>query len=81
MIQKEKSTPSYMFLVDDRDRFGEQRFPIAPKLNLPGPGTYKIPDTLEDKANLVLIAEKQKKLLQEWFNCWTRNQVDFNSIH
>ena len=30
-----------MFLVDDRDRFGNQLYPIAPKLKVPGPGTYE----------------------------------------
>ena len=29
-----------MFVLDDRDRFGEQIFPIAPKLQVPGPGSY-----------------------------------------
>jgi hypothetical protein len=29
-----------MFVLDDRDRFGEQIFPIAPKLKVPGPGSY-----------------------------------------
>ena len=29
-----------MFVLDDRDRFGDQIYPIAPKLKVPGPGTY-----------------------------------------
>ncbi len=29
-----------MFMVDDRDRFGNQLYPIAPKLKTPGPGHY-----------------------------------------
>lgn len=35
-----------MFILDDRDRFGDQLFPIAPKLNVPGPGSYSIHDTM-----------------------------------
>lgn len=37
----------HMFIIDDRDRFGEQLFPIAPKLKVPGPGAYQVGDTLE----------------------------------
>jgi hypothetical protein len=29
-----------MFVQDDRDRFGDQKFPIAFRLNVPGPGAY-----------------------------------------
>ena len=29
-----------MFIEDDRDRFGNQKYPIANRLNVPGPGTY-----------------------------------------
>lgn len=45
-IEKEIKN-DHMFVLDDRDRFGEQMFPIAPKLKVPGPGAYEIGDTLE----------------------------------
>lgn len=32
----------YMFVKDDRDRFGSQKYPIATRLNVPGPGSYEI---------------------------------------
>lgn len=53
-----------MFVLDDRDRFGDHIFPIAPKLKVPGPGSYEINDSLEDKAKKVLLIEEQKKLLK-----------------
>lgn len=37
---------NYMFMEDDRDRFGNQKYPIAYKLNVPGPGTYDVKDSL-----------------------------------
>jgi hypothetical protein len=30
-----------MFIVDDRDRFGNQKYPIAHRVNVPGPGAYE----------------------------------------
>ena len=57
-----------MFVKDDRDRFGNQIFPIAPKLNIPGPGAYEINDTMQEKSKKVLLIEEQRKLLKEWFN-------------
>ena len=57
-----------MFIVDDRDRFGNQIYPIAPKLNVPGPGSYGVNDSIEDRAKKVVIVEEQRKLLKEWFN-------------
>ena len=35
-----------MFIKDDRDRFGNQIFPIVPKLNVPGPGSYDEKNTM-----------------------------------
>lgn len=35
-----------MFVLDDRDRFGDQIYPIAPKLKVPGPGSYEIKDSM-----------------------------------
>lgn len=29
-----------MFIKDDRDRFGDQKYPIAHRVNVPGPGSY-----------------------------------------
>jgi len=29
-----------MFIEDDRDRFGNQKYPIAAINNVPGPGAY-----------------------------------------
>lgn len=46
-----------MFMMDDRDRFGEQKFPIAPKLKVPGPGTYEISNTIEDRAKKLIVVE------------------------
>ena len=44
-----------MFILDDRDRFGDQVFPIAPKLKVPGPGSYEVNDNLEEKAKKLLL--------------------------
>lgn len=46
-----------MFIIDDRDRFGEQIFPIAPKLKVPGPGSYQLGDSIEEKAKRLLLVE------------------------
>ena len=35
-----------MFVLDDRDRFGNQAFPIATRVNVPGPGAYEVLDTM-----------------------------------
>lgn len=58
----------YMFIQDDRDRFGQQKYPIATRLNVPGPGTYTIGNTMEEYAKKVALVEEQRKLLKEWFN-------------
>lgn len=59
-----------MFIKDDRDRFGDQKYPISSaKVNVPGPGTYDIMgDGIEEKARKVSLVEEQRKLLKEWFN-------------
>lgn len=36
-----------MFMKDDRDRFGDQKFPIVPKNDVPGPGAYDIKHSIE----------------------------------
>ena len=53
-----------MFVEGNTDRFGEQIFPINPPLNVPGPGAYKYDDSLEEKANRILVLEEQRKLLK-----------------
>lgn len=57
-----------MFVKDDRDRFGNQVFPIVLKLNVPGPGSYEVAETIEDKARKISTLEEQRSLLKEWFN-------------
>ena len=38
---KEKEVkPNYMFRQDDRDRFGDQKYPIVARAQVPGPGAY-----------------------------------------
>jgi len=57
-----------MFIEGNLDRFGNQVYPISNKLNVPGPGAYMYNDSLEDKANKILVLEEQRKLLKEWYN-------------
>jgi hypothetical protein len=57
-----------MFVRDDRDRFGQQKYPISAKLNVPGPGTYDVMMGMEEQARKVSLVEEQRKLLKEWFN-------------
>lgn len=45
-IQPKKPHPDYMFVQDDRDRFGDQIFPIVLKTNVPGPGAYNAAETI-----------------------------------
>lgn len=53
-----------MFAVGNTDRFGQQIYPVNPKLNVPGPGAYKYADSLEDHANRILVVEEQRRLLK-----------------
>lgn len=53
-----------MFVLDDRDRFGHQAFPIATRVNVPGPGAYEINDTMEEKSKKIILVEEQRKLLK-----------------
>ena len=46
MIESREMKNDHMFVLDDRDRFGDQIFPIAPKLKVPGPGSYQINDSI-----------------------------------
>ena len=64
-VEKKKSS---VFAEGNLDRFGNQKYPINPPLNVPGPGSYDFADSLEDKANRALIVEEQKKLLKQWYN-------------
>ena len=54
----------HMFVLDDRDRFGHQAFPIATRVNVPGPGAYEINDTMEEKSKKIILVEEQRKLLK-----------------
>lgn len=47
----------YMFVRDDRDRFGQQKYPIATRLNVPGPGSYEIMQGIEDQARKITLVE------------------------
>lgn len=38
-----------MFAQDDRDRFGDQIFPVVPKLKVPVPGSYDSHGSIEEK--------------------------------
>lgn len=42
-----KPHSDYMFVSDDRDRFGDQIFPIVLKTNVPGPGAYNSVESIE----------------------------------
>ncbi len=44
-----------MFIKDDRNRYGQQKYPIVIPFKVPGPGAYNIPDSIEDKAKKVKI--------------------------
>lgn len=44
-----------MFADGNLDRFGQPIFPLSPKINVPGPGAYSFSDSLEDKANRILV--------------------------
>lgn len=44
-----------MFVIDDRDRFGQQKYPIVQHLNVPGPGAYETKHSIEEKAQKVVI--------------------------
>lgn len=57
-----------MFIKDDRDRFGQQKYPISYKVNVPGPGAYDVGSGMEEQAKKVALVEEQRKLLKEWFN-------------
>ena len=57
-----------MFIKDDRDRFGEQMYPIVAKPGVPGPGAYNAKNSMEEHAQKVVVVEEQRKLLKEWFN-------------
>ena len=40
--EKEKEVMNdHMFVIDERDRFGERMFPLLEKRKVPGPGAYE----------------------------------------
>jgi hypothetical protein len=57
-----------MFVQSEHDRFGNQVFPIAVKVKVPGPGQYEVHGNLEDKIKKLMLVEEQRKLLKHWFN-------------
>ena len=57
-----------MFREDDRDRFGDQKYPIAGRVQVPGPGAYDNKNSIEEHAQKITVVEEQRKLLKEWFN-------------
>ncbi|CAD8096950.1 unnamed protein product [Paramecium sonneborni] len=60
-----KQNPSYMFIEDDRDRFGKQIYPIIMAQPKPGPGSYNTDNTsLNFKVNKILERNTQKRLFQ-----------------
>ena len=60
-----------MFVEGNVDRFGEQKYPINPHLNVPGPGAYySNVDSIENKQDKIIVLEEQRKLLKEWYNLW-----------
>lgn len=54
----------HMFMIDDRDRFGQQKYPISSKVNVPGPGAYDIDKGIEEQSKKVALVEEQRKLLK-----------------
>ena len=44
-----------MFIEDDRDRFGEQKYPIVRLADVPGPGAYQLKNSIEDRAQKVIV--------------------------
>lgn len=54
-MMKKESRPDHMFAQDDRDRFGDQIFPIAPKLKVPGPGSYDTHGSIEEKTKKIAL--------------------------
>ena len=66
LIRDNKSVGgSSSFIEGNTDRFGSQIHPINPHLNVPGPGSYKSKESIEDRANKVLVIEEQRKLLKQ----------------
>lgn len=65
---KEEVRNDHMFIEDDRDRFGNQKYPIAAPRNVPGPGSYEVKGSIEEKIHKIVVVEEQRKLLKEWFN-------------
>jgi len=44
-----------MFRIDDRDRFGNQLYPIAERKPVPGPGAYEQKDSMENRAQKIIV--------------------------
>ncbi|CAK70565.1 unnamed protein product (macronuclear) [Paramecium tetraurelia] len=66
-LTQQKYNPSYMFIEDDRDRFGKQIYPISMPQPRPGPGQYDTDNTsLNYKVNKIQERNTQKRLVQLW---------------
>ncbi|KAL4428968.1 hypothetical protein ABPG74_011164 [Tetrahymena malaccensis] len=60
---------SYMFMKDDRDRFGQQIFPLSSQLPVPGPGKYEQNQySIEKRLQAIQSQEEQKRLLKIWLH-------------
>ena len=57
-----------MFVIDERNRFGERMFPLVEKFKVPGPGAYQANESLEKRVKKIRIMEEQRKLLKKWFD-------------
>ncbi|CAD8114626.1 unnamed protein product [Paramecium sonneborni] len=66
-VIQQKPNPSYMFIEDDRDRYGKQIYPISMPQPKPGPGQYETDNTsLNYKVNKIQERNTQKRLVQLW---------------
>lgn len=63
-VKEKESKPDHMFIQDDRDRFGDQKYPIVNKAGVPGPGAYDIKQSIENVAQKIIVVEEQRKLLK-----------------
>ncbi|KAL4471144.1 hypothetical protein ABPG72_019086 [Tetrahymena utriculariae] len=60
---------SYMFMKDDRDRFGQLIFPLSSQLPVPGPGKYEQNQySIEKRLQAIQSSEEQKRLLKIWLH-------------
>ena len=53
--KEKEDKPNYMFIKDDRDRFGDQKYPIVGRPQVPGPGAYENKGSLEEHAQKIVV--------------------------